>query len=73
MENNITKEFLQEYFRKHNSLTLYKADGTPVVITKQYNYAMVGGCHRFQFKDYDNLKLFYKKYRLCLEPVIKVD
>ena len=29
MENKITKEFLREYFSKHDTLTLYKPDGTP--------------------------------------------
>ena len=35
METKITKEFLQDYFRKHETLTLYKPDGTPVSFTKQ--------------------------------------
>ena len=28
MSNKISKEFLQEHFRKHDSMTLYKPDGT---------------------------------------------
>lgn len=29
MATNAKQEFLQEHFRKHDSLTLYKNDGTP--------------------------------------------
>ena len=29
MATKITKEFLQEHFRKHDAITLYKPDGTP--------------------------------------------
>ena len=32
----ITQKFLQEHFRKHDAITLYKPDGTPVTIVKAY-------------------------------------
>lgn len=73
MANKITKEFLQEHFRKHDSITLYKADGTPVTFTKGYNLAMNGGHQAFVFKDYERLMGFYLKHHLCLKPVIQID
>lgn len=72
MTNKITKQFLQEHFRKHNSIILYKPDGTPVTFTKQYNYVLNGGHRRFMFKDYESLVAFYKKQHLCLKPVIAI-
>lgn len=72
MDTKITKEFLQEHFCKHDTLTLYKPDGTPVVITKQYDYAVTGGYHKYTFKDYESLEAFYKKHHLCLKPVIAI-
>jgi len=72
MTTKITKAFLQEYFRKHDAITLYKPDGTPVTFTKQYNYVLNGGHRRFVFKDYESLVAFYKKQHLCLKPVIAI-
>lgn len=43
MTNKVSKEFLQEHFRKHDSITLYKPDGTPVTISKQYSIMLRGG------------------------------
>ena len=34
MANKVKKEFLAEHFRKHDSITLYKPDGTPVTFGK---------------------------------------
>ena len=72
MANKITKEFLQEYFRKHDSIPLYKADGTPVTFSKHHNLVVNGGHHRITFKTYDELMDFYKKQHLCLKPVITI-
>lgn len=72
MTNKITKQFLLEHFRKHNSIILYKPDGTPVTFTKQYNYVLNGGHRRFMFKDYESLVAFYKKQHLCLKPIIAI-
>ena len=52
MTNNVTKEFLQEHFRKHDSITLYKPDGTAVTFRKQYNLVVKGGGFRGDFKTY---------------------
>ena len=70
MATNVSREFLQEHFRKHDSLTLYKPDGTPVTFRKQYNIVLHGGHRMFKFKDYDSLMAFYRKHSLCLKPVI---
>lgn len=70
MANKITKEFLQEYFRKHDSITLYKQDGTPVTFGKQYDITLRGGGTRFVFKNYDEFLTFYEKKKLSVNPTI---
>lgn len=72
MATKITKEFLQEHFRKHDSITLYKPDGTPITFIKQYELVMEGGHSRFRFKDYDRLMAFYNKQGFCLKPAITI-
>lgn len=72
MSNKISKEFLQEHFRKHDSMTLYKPDGTAVTFRKQYNLVLKGGSFKGTFKTYDELMDFYHKRHLCLDPVITV-
>ena len=57
MDTRITREFLQEHFRKHNSLTVYKNDGN---------------C-KLTFKTYDEFMSFYNKHGLCLNSVITID
>lgn len=69
MANKITKEFLQEYFRKHDSITLYKADGTPITFSKQHHIRLYGGHRDMMFKDYDEFLAFCKKQRLRQKPV----
>lgn len=72
MANKITKEFLQEHFRKHDSITFYKTDGTPVTFSKCHNLVVNGGHHSLPFKTYDELMTFYQKHHLCLKPVINI-
>jgi hypothetical protein len=72
MANEIKKEFLQEHFRKHDTLTLYRNDGSTFTFTKKYNVVLRGGGSKFTFKTYDELMAFYKKQHLCLKPVINV-
>lgn len=72
MVTTVSKEFLKEHFRKHDSITLYKPDGTPVTFRKQNNIVLCGGYHKFTFKTYDDLVAFYKKQHLCLNPVITI-
>ena len=64
MGTRITKEFLQEHFRKHNSLTVYKTDGTPVTFEKRHKIAMCGGYCKLTFKTYDEFMSFYNKHYL---------
>lgn len=64
----ITKNFLQEHFRKHDTITLYKKNGTPVTFSKQFYLVLNGGHHRLAFKDYDEFLAFYKKQRLSHKP-----
>ena len=73
MNTTITHNFLREHFRKHDSITLYKADGTPVTFTKQHHLVLCGGHSRFAFQDYESLVAFYQKQRLCLKPVITIE
>lgn len=72
MENEIKKDFLQEHFRKHDSITLYQPDGTPVTFGKYHNLVVTGGHRRYLVKDYESLMVFYKKQHLCLKPVITI-
>lgn len=62
MGTRITKEFLQEHFRKHNSLTVYKTDGTPVTFEKRHKIAMCGGYCKLTFKTYDE----FLGHRVCI-------
>ena len=41
MATNVSREFLQEHFRKHDSITLYKPDGTPVTFVKVYEPVLI--------------------------------
>lgn len=72
MATKLTKEFLQEHFRKHDSITLYRKDGTSFTFAKQYKIVLCGGGSKFTFKTYDDLMAFYKKQHLCLEPIITI-
>lgn len=70
MANKVKKEFLAEHFRKHDSITLYKPDGTPVTFGKQCNIILRGGGTRFVFKNYDEFFAFCKEKNLSLNPII---
>lgn len=72
MTNEVSKEFLQDHFRKHDSITLYKPDGTPVTISKKHNIILEGGHHRYTFKDCGELTDFFTKHHFCLKPIITV-
>ncbi|MGN0619421.1 MAG: hypothetical protein ACI4J7_10430 [Ruminiclostridium sp.] len=73
MGTSITKEFLQEHFRKHNSLTVYKNDGTPVTFEKKYRIAMCGGNCKITFKTCDEFTDFFNTRGLYLNSVITID
>ena len=72
MASELKKEFFQEHFSKHDTITLYKPDGTPVTFSKKANYAVSGGGMKYTFKDYDHLVAHYLKYNLSMTPVIEV-
>ena len=50
MSNKITKQFLQEHFRKHDSSRL-QARWHPVTFVKHHNLIVNGGHHSFMFRD----------------------
>lgn len=72
MVTNISKDFLQEHFRKHDSITLYAPDGAPVTIFKQYKIMLHGGHVEMEFKSYDEFMAFYKKRHLSLKPAVVI-
>ena len=72
MTTKITKEFLQEYFRKHDSLTLYRKDGSSFTFSKHHRVVLRGGGSKFTFDTYDDLMAFYEKQHLCLKPVLTI-
>ncbi|MDD2954991.1 MAG: hypothetical protein ACOX1U_00940 [Saccharofermentanales bacterium] len=69
MANEVKKEFLAEHFRKHDSITLYKQDGTPVTFSKQHHIRLYGGHRDLVFKDYDEFLAFCAKQHLRQKPV----
>ena len=72
MANEITKEFLAEHVRKHDTLTLYRKDGSVFTFTKKHKVVLRGGYSKFTFKTYDDLMDFYRKRHLSLMPVINI-
>lgn len=69
MANKIEKQFLQEHFRKNDTLTLYKPDGTPVTFSKRQQIRLFGGHRDLRFKDYDEFLAFCTEQRLHQKPV----
>jgi len=69
MVDEVKKEFLAELFRKHDSITLYKQDGTPVTFSKQHHIRLYGGHRDLVFTDYDEFLAFCKKQNLRQKPV----
>ena len=73
MATDINQKYLQEHFRKHESLTLYKPDGTPVTFRKQSEYVLRGGGSTVRFKTFDQMKSFFQKHGITQAPVITVN
>ena len=73
MTNEITQKYLQEYFTDHDTLILYKPDGTPVTFRKQSEYVLRGGGSTVRFKTFDQMKDFFQKYGITQAPVITVN
>ena len=67
----ITQEFLREYFRKHDSITLYKPDGTPVIFTKVYEPVLiVSNYEAYRFDNNERLAAFCNKHHISPHPTI---
>ncbi len=50
MSNKITKQFLQEHFRKHDSTPTSQM--APRHLVKHHNLIVNGGHHSFMFRDF---------------------
>lgn len=71
MTNKPSQEFLQEHFRKHDSLTLYKLDGTPMTIVKVYEPVLVvGKDEAYHFHSNKQLTEFCNKHGIITRPTI---
>ena len=71
MATDITKEFLQEHFRKRDSITLYKPDGTPITIVKVYEPLLIAGQHEaYRFRSNEKLAEFCNKHKIQARPTI---
>ena len=67
----ITQEFLREHFRKHDSLTLYKPDGTPMTFSKVYEPVLIVSQHEaYRFKNNERLAEFCNKHSISTHPII---
>lgn len=67
----ITQEFLQEHFHKHDSITLYKPDGTPITIIKVYEPVLtVSQEEAYRFRSNAQLTEFCNKHRITTRPTI---
>lgn len=71
MATDVTKEFLQEHFRKRDSITLYKPDGTPVTIVKVYEPVLIAGQYEaYRFRSNEKLTEFCNKHKIQARPTI---
>lgn len=67
----ITQEFLQKHFRKNDSITLYKPDGTPVTIVKVYEPVLtVSQDEAYCFRSNERLTEFCNKHRITTHPTV---
>ena len=71
MATNVSREFLQEHFRKHDSITLYKPDGTPVTFVKVYEPVLtVSQYESYRFRNNERLAAFCNKHHISTHPII---
>ena len=67
----ITQKFLQEHFRKHDVITLYKPDGTPVTIVKVYEPVLiVSRDEAYRFRSNERLTEFCNKHQITTNPAV---
>ena len=71
MTNTPTQKFLQEHFRKRDSITLYKPDGTPITIVKVYEPLLIAGQYEaYRFRSNEKLAEFCNKHKIQARPTI---
>ncbi len=71
MATDITRDFLREHFRKHDSITLYKPDGTPITIVKVYEPLLIAGQYEaYRFRSNEKLAEFCNKHKIQARPTI---
>ena len=71
MATDVTKKFLQEHFRKRDSLTLYKQDGTPITIVKVYEPVLIAGQYEaYRFRSNEKLAEFCSKHKIQARSTI---
>ena len=74
MTHTITQKYLQEYFDKHDSITMYKPDGTPITFTKVYEPVLVVSPHEsYRFTTHEELTAFCNKHHISTHPTITID
>lgn len=72
MTTHVSQKYLQEYFDKHDTLILYKPNGTPVTFRKQSEYVLRGGGSTSHFQTFEQLKAFFQKHGISQTPNITV-
>ena len=71
MVTNLTRDFLENHFRKHDAITLYQPDGTPVTITKVYEPVLIASPYEaYRFHSNASLTEFCNKHRITTRPTI---
>jgi hypothetical protein len=71
MRSTLTQKYLQEYFDKHDTLTLHKPDGTPVTFTKVYEPVLIVSQHEaYRFRNNERLAAFCNKHGISTHPTI---
>lgn len=64
----ITKEFIENHFKHHNTLTIYQ-NQIPLVITKAWHLNFSGGHYAFDLDGCEDLVELCKQRGLTLKPV----
>lgn len=72
MATDVTQKYLQEYFATHDTLILYKPDGTPVTFRKESEYVLRGGGSTSHFKTFEQLKAFFREHGISQTPTMNV-
>ena len=71
MITTLNQASLQEHFRKHDAITLYKPDGTPVTFSKVYEPVLIVSQHEaYRFRNNERLAEFCNKHSISTHPTI---